>query len=283
MTTPPKSGPTTSELIAAHRYVHPTVREISVRSNPRRDAPVPTPRSTVNHSQGSPRMHDAPERAVRALPRQGAPRQLSARHQELVALVNAARAGESSAWNELVRRFDQTLHHIARSYRLSPTDVDDVVQATWLNLLEDIGRLRDSAAVAGWLATTTRRKAMRLLQSRVREQLTCEPELMGDDLDDDGPEASVLAAERRAILDRALATLPCRHRKLMTLLLTQPALDYRQVGERLGMPIGSIGPIRARSLARLSDNPELRAHHDGLATVHHMTRARVPDTTPLSA
>jgi hypothetical protein len=65
-----------------------------------------------------------------------------------------------------------------------------------------------------------------------------------------------------AVLTRALATLPDRHGRLMTLLLTQPTLDYQKISDRLAMPVGSIGPIRARSLARLSHHPELRALQD---------------------
>ena len=69
----------------------------------------------------------------------------------------------------------------------------------------------------------------------------------------------MLTAERRKILAGALAGLPARHRQLMTVLLTQPELDYRQIGQLLSMPVGSIGPIRARALARLARSPQLRA------------------------
>lgn len=180
------------------------------------------------------------------------------RDPELVALVLAARAGDGAAWTTLVGRFESTLRRIAGSYRLSPSDVDDIVQATWLDLLQGIDRVREPAAIAGWLDTTTRHKALRLLRSRGREQLTDDPAVV-DREDSDEPEAAVLAGERRGALARALATLPERHRRLMTLLLLQPALGYEQVGVRLAMPVGSIGPIRARALARLARHPELRA------------------------
>ena len=180
---------------------------------------------------------------------------------ELVGLVMAARGGDNAAWTTLIGRFDTTLRRIAGSYRLVPADVDDVVQATWLDLLQQIERLREPAAIAGWLATATRHKALRLLRARVREHLTDDPAVV-DRPDVEGPEASVLASERRAALSRALATLPHRHRRLMTLLLIQPTLCYEQVGARLAMPVGSIGPIRARSLARLARHPELRALRD---------------------
>lgn len=177
---------------------------------------------------------------------------------ELVALVHAARVGDGDAWRRLVERFDRRLRDIARSYRLAPVDVDDVMQATWLRLYRHIERVREPAAIAGWLATTTRRECLRLLQRPVQEELTDDPRL-GDSPDPDGPEARLLAAERSAVLGRALATLPERHRRLMTLLAEESTPDYRHISASLEMPTGSIGPIRARSLARLARNRELRA------------------------
>jgi RNA polymerase sigma factor (sigma-70 family) len=177
---------------------------------------------------------------------------------DLAALVHAARAGDADAWRGLVERFDSGLRHIARSFRLAPADVDDVVQATWLELLERIATLREPAAVGGWLATVTRRNALRRRQRAMRELLTDDPDV-GDRQDAHGPEERVLAAERRAVLAGAIGALPERNRRLLTVLLTQPELDYRRLGEQLSMPLGSIGPSRARALAQLARNPGLRA------------------------
>jgi hypothetical protein len=47
----------------------------------------------------------------------------------------------------------------------------------------------------------------------------------------------------------------------MTLLAAEPDADYRAISAKLAMPIGSIGPIRARSLARLERHAELRRHY----------------------
>ena len=180
------------------------------------------------------------------------------RERELVALVRSARAGDSDAWTRLVRRYDRMLRHIARSYRLAPAEVDDVLQTTWLNLFEAIDQIRDPTAIGAWLATATRRAALRRIQSHVREQLTDDPQL-GSCPDDDQPDAILLALERRAVLTDAIAKLPDRHRDLVTVLLTQPTLEYREVAALLSMPTGSIGPIRARSLARLARDAQLRA------------------------
>lgn len=178
---------------------------------------------------------------------------------ELDALVSAARAGDHRAWSRLVAQFDRMLRSVARSYRLSPQDVDDVVQATWVKLYEHLDHLRDTSAIAGWLATTVRRQSLRVLQLGVREQLTDSPEPAGG-ARRDGPEDVLLASERRLVLTRAFATLPERQRRLMELMASEEAVNYEQIGAALDMPIGSIGPVRARSLARLERHPELREY-----------------------
>ena len=212
-------------------------------------------------------MSNHPQQPLPAPPAHAVPSRPPGSDCKLVDLVLAARAGDSSAWTKLIGRFDTTLRIIAGSCRLAPADVDDVVQATWLALLQDLQRIREPAAIAGWLVTATRREAIRLQRSRAREHLTDDVEVSGQPLLP-GPEASAMASERRAALTRALATLPDRHHRLMTLLLAQPALDYEQISDRLAMPVGSIGPIRARSLARLSRHPELLALRDGVSATH---------------
>ena len=176
---------------------------------------------------------------------------------ELQALVAAARRGDNVAWTQLTDRFDRMLRSVARSYRLSSQDTEDAVQATWVKLYEHIDRIRDASAIAGWLATTVRRESLRLLQRHVREHLTDDPELCCTSFEP-GPDAPLLRSEQSVVLTRALATLPDRQRRLLTLIATEPAAKYEQISATLDMPVGSIGPIRARGLARLQRHDELR-------------------------
>jgi len=203
----------------------------------------------------------APDISTRLQPAHHSPFQFS-RDTDLAELVNAAQAGDDAAWRCLVTRFERRLRDVVRSYRLSPADVDDVLQTTWLRLFTHLAQIRDPAALGGWLATTARRECLRILQAPMREQLTDDPEL-GEQREQDGPETVLLAAERHAVLNRALATLPERHRRLMTMLASDAAPDYRHISRTLAMPIGSIGPIRARSIARLLRHPELHGIRPG--------------------
>jgi RNA polymerase sigma factor (sigma-70 family) len=177
---------------------------------------------------------------------------------ELVALVRASAAGDQAAFERLVTRFDRLLRGVTRSFRLSSWDADDVIQATWLQFLEHGRTLREPAAVSGWLATTARRQSLRVLQRHVREHLTDDP-AHGGPAGDAAPDDQLLATERRELLHDALAALPPRHKNLMRVLVTQPELSYEDVGRLLAMPVGSIGPTRARSLDRLRQSTKLQA------------------------
>lgn len=177
---------------------------------------------------------------------------------DLVALVRAGAAGDQVALGLLVARFDRALRYVTRSYRLSKWDADDVIQDTWLQFMQHGRDLREPAAVGGWLVTTARRQCLRMLQRHVRELPTDELPC-GESGDRAGPDREVLAAERRAALHGALAELPGRQRQLMRVLVTNPDLSYEQVGRLLAMPVGSIGPTRARSLERLRRSRRMRA------------------------
>ena len=176
---------------------------------------------------------------------------------ELVAIVRAASRGDAAALRCLVEHFDRSLRSVTRFYRLSSWDADDVIQDTWLAFLQHGRTLREPAAVSGWLQTTARRQSLRALQRGVRERPTGDPAL-GESVQGD-PYRELLAAERRAALLVALEGLPLRKRRLMTLLVAKPDMTYEQVSEALGMPIGSIGPTRLRSISRLRHSTSLQA------------------------
>src|SRR5215211_6933250 len=167
----------------------------------------------------------------------------------LAHMTREAAAGGEDAWRTLVALLDPMLHSIARGYRLSDADADDVVQITWGRALLHLDRLEDPGAVAGWLAVTARREAMRTLQRGVRELPAAEPPEPRTSAP--APEVLAVEQERSGELHAAVARLSGRQRELLDLLLRRPELSYEDVSRELDMPIGSIGPTRERALERL--------------------------------
>ena len=97
---------------------------------------------------------------------------------KVVALVNRASGGDQAAWNEIVDRYAPLVWTICTRYRLSNHDREDVGQNVWLLLVEQLGKLREPAALPGWLATTTHRECLRVVTAANKA------ERLGTGLDD---------------------------------------------------------------------------------------------------
>jgi RNA polymerase sigma factor (sigma-70 family) len=165
-------------------------------------------------------------------------------------LLARAAQGDQRAWNELVDEHSRLLWSVARSFRLDAADANDVVQTTWLRLLEHLDRIEDPSRLIGWLVTTARREAMRVLRRSGRERPVIEDTVL--DRPDDGPpvDAALLQDERNRALWEGFARLNEKCRQLLRVAVTHPQA-YDEISEALGMPIGSIGPTRRRCLTQL--------------------------------
>lgn len=165
-------------------------------------------------------------------------------------LLARAAQGDQRAWNALVDEHSRLLWSVARSFRLDAADANDVVQTTWLRLLEHLDRIEDPSRLVGWLVTTARREAMRVLRRSGRERPVVEDTVL--DRPDDGPpvDARLLQDERNRALWDAFSRLNEKCRQLLRVAVTHPQA-YDEISEALGMPIGSIGPTRRRCLTQL--------------------------------
>jgi RNA polymerase sigma factor (sigma-70 family) len=172
--------------------------------------------------------------------------------------VKAAANGDKAAWRALVEQFSGLVWSITRAYRLSDADAADVCQTTWLRLAEHIHRINHPERVGAWLATAARRECLRNIRASARTVPT--DDVTWFDLRDEAnpTEEAVLAAEsereaaqRGKALWQAFERLSARCRGLLRVLMASPPPSYADVAAALDMPIGSIGPTRARCLERL--------------------------------
>ena len=171
-------------------------------------------------------------------------------HGALSALVVAAAQGDQEAWELLVDRFAGLIWAIARSHGLSVADAADVSQSTWLRFAEHAGGIRHPERVGGWLATTARNESVRVLRRGTRDiPVGAVQEVPHDD--GTAPDSRVLEEERDRFLMKAFEALPSRCKTLLRVLTAVPPPSYAEASEVLEMPIGSIGPTRARCLEHL--------------------------------
>jgi DNA-directed RNA polymerase specialized sigma24 family protein len=78
-------------------------------------------------------------------------------------LVTGARTGDKRAWDALVEPYAPLIWSICGKYPLGHAGAQDVGQSAWLRLEDQLDKIRDPAALPGWLATTTRRECGRVL------------------------------------------------------------------------------------------------------------------------
>jgi RNA polymerase sigma factor (sigma-70 family) len=184
----------------------------------------------------------------------------------IAGLVAAATRGDQEAWRELVARYSPLLVSVIRRFGLSRGETEDVAQTVWLRMVEHLGSLREPHALPKWLITTGRREAMRHLSSGRRDwpqdpRADTWPAVPSGDAD---PDELLDRAERHEALLAGLAELPARQRELLIVLMVDPPLSYDAIHAQTGIPVGSIGPTRARAIERLRQTRAMLAYAAGL-------------------
>ena len=167
---------------------------------------------------------------------------------EIPALLAAARQGDRDAWDEIVRRYEGLVTATVRSFRLQDADAADAEQRTWLRLVEHHRGVHDPEHLGGWLTTTATRECLAILRAH-----RCVVDLADVDMlaAPDDLEQQVIDAEEAARLWNVVTLLPPRGRAVVTALFTDEKVPYAEVARVTGIPVGSLGPTRARVLRQL--------------------------------
>jgi len=172
-------------------------------------------------------------------------------------LLDACLRGDPAAWDGLVDRYAALIYSIPLKYGFREADAADVFQSVCVTLLEKLGTVREPRGLAAWIITTTSRQCLALAQRQTRErnrtadrQVPTEIEAAAPDL---LPEEEVLALERQYAVRAAIDQLPPKCRGLIEALFSDAhkQTSYQQLSDRLGVPMNSLGPTRARCLSRL--------------------------------
>ena len=169
-------------------------------------------------------------------------------------LIRACRTGDARAWERLLDKYERLVFSVSLKYGLTTEDAADVTQITFTILIQNLDSLPDGIRLAPWLATVARRHTWRFLARYRREAVNPEEDLAGTETLGE----TVDHSERWELfewLHYGLSTLDERCRKLLyALYLDMKEPSYAQVADQLKMPVGSIGPTRARCLEQMRHN-----------------------------
>ena len=170
-------------------------------------------------------------------------------------LVEAAAGGSREAFDELVRRYQGRIVNLARAMTASDGDAEDLAQEAFVRAWRGIAGFRRESSFKTWLygVATNVIRTERGRRSRLRQIFWAAPRSAGPDDDDPIARASVedgveTALAMRQAIDRALSTLPGEMREV---LRDVQGLDYQEISEALGIPIGTVESRIFRGRQRL--------------------------------
>lgn len=175
-------------------------------------------------------------------------------------LLQRSQRGDARAWEQIVHRYKGLVFTAAKRVGLNDDDANDVFQATFLALHRHLDRIEQAETLPKWLAVTASREALRVKRIRTKHQgVDLGEDRSLDDLvafEEASAEASAIRLEQGLHLREAIAELPGRCQDLLTLLYLEEDFSYAEISEKLGMPMGAIGPTRARCLEKLRSRLE---------------------------
>jgi RNA polymerase sigma factor (sigma-70 family) len=168
-------------------------------------------------------------------------------------LVVAAAAGDSQAWAELVRRFEGLVFSTTLSYGFrSDSESSDICQTVWLQLAQNLSRLREPDRVSAWLLKTTHRECVRVKNLKARTVPFDAVDYLVPSIESLEPLSTrIEKQERDFALWEAFLRLPSKCQSLLRLLIEDPRPGYQQIAQLCGVAVGAIGPRRQRCLSTL--------------------------------
>ena len=173
-------------------------------------------------------------------------------------LVLACRRGDQLAWERLIRRYQRLIYAIPLRAGLDEDDAAEIFQDVFTTFFQRLNDIEQPEKLQAWLVTTTRRKTLHAIsKAQVQQQSHVntddEPDVATSIRDEAPlPDEQLLILEEQHQIRTALSSLDKRCRTLLAMLfyLAEPP-SYAEIAASLGMPEGSIGPTRARCLAKL--------------------------------
>lgn len=169
-------------------------------------------------------------------------------------LIERCRTGDQTAWEELVEKYQRLVMSVPLSFHFGHEEAEDIAQIVFTILMQCLDSLRHLDNISSWLYTVAQRHTWRALKRSQRN--AAEP------LNDNTAESRAFLSsqglpesERMELaewLNQGLLQLNPRCQKLLVALYLDPEEPlYSEIVERLNIPLGSIGPTRARCLEQL--------------------------------
>jgi len=175
---------------------------------------------------------------------------------EELQLVQAAKGGDVSAFEDLVKRYDRNVFRIAQHITQNREDAEDVVQDAFLKAYQNLGQFQGQSKFYTWLVRIAVNEAlMRLRRRRPERMVSLDEDVKTEDDSvprevadwSPNPEQQYSQAELKDILTRTIQGLPASFRTVFVLRDVE-GLSTEEAAEALDLSIPAVKSrlLRAR-------------------------------------
>ena len=169
---------------------------------------------------------------------------------EIGSLVKRARAGDSEAFEELVRLHLRAAYTVALGVTNDPADAEDVVQDSFIAALEKLDDAEPDR-FSGWLLAIVRNRALNLKRSQ-NVRAAAPLDVLHATSSNSNPEQDTMRGVLRDDLTNALGELTEVQRQVV-LLHDLEGYKHREIGDMLGISDGASRFHLSTARARLRD------------------------------
>jgi RNA polymerase sigma-70 factor (ECF subfamily) len=169
--------------------------------------------------------------------------------------VDRARGGDTDAFGELVRAYQHRVVNFTQAMVSNRADAEDISQEAFVRAYRGLRQFRGGSSFKTWLyqiVTNTARTHLAKRRDRPEDAAgdpVATPEAFGQPATNEDVEGSVVHRDR---IDRALAALP-EDMRAAVLLRDVEGLDYKEISDALGIPMGTVESRIFRGRARLRE------------------------------
>ena len=171
----------------------------------------------------------------------------------LTELIRKCIEGDERSWCELMDLITPIILSVCQKSRLTQEETGDVFGQVSYKLLKNLKNVKTAGKFFNYVGTIAARESVNIYRRAKLDEKAVEQVFKTIyDYKPLTPEEIYVYSRRLEILTRAMTKLPDReYRLLKALYLDDCGSSYKEIAERLEMPISSIGPIRARGLSKL--------------------------------
>lgn len=165
-------------------------------------------------------------------------------------LVAASRAGDATAFEQIVERHRRTVYQVCYRFVNNHEDASDLTQEAFVRAWKGLPKFKGDAALSTWLYRIAVNVCLnRVAAKKVPQHEELDAERMVDTRTE-APGANLVTAERAEAVRRAIASLPERQRATL-ILRTYHELSHQEIADILGSSVGAVKANCFHALANL--------------------------------